>query len=367
MDSDSGDRIKLNFEIADGYYLYQEKFSLDAGLRHYAYTDLALPEGKTVEDPLFGQVVTYIHKLDFEVPADTDVLVGDLTVNFQGCNKPLGVCYPPQSKSFSLIAQARAEEPPQGSASSGIFNQGSLFGGASSDDFLPVDEAFNMVVTATDPQRVVANFEAADGYYLYQPHIKFNSGSSDIAIASVEYPQGIMKQDPHFGEIEVYYGIATIPLELARMSASQDFKLTVQYQGCAEDGICYPPQTRDVDVVLASFDGPFANNSPASSTADSGQPLDKSLFWYLLAAFGGGLLLTFTPCVLPMIPILSGIIMSESGKGGGRHAGLLSGKNTFPDNNRIVNDDSQNENEREQRDHVDRHAEHGHDPQRTHE
>lgn len=313
-----GDQINLNWTIAQGYYLYREKLKLDIDGKIFEYGDLTLPQGTLIDDPLFGEVTIYKNSLTFQLPA-TDTPPSALTVTSQGCNEPVGICYPPQTEKFDLIAQTRASDT-QSAARTAIFSQGTVFGSSTEEDFLPVDEAFQFVLTKTDTNRIVANFEATKGYYLYKPHIKFKSENPDIVISEIEYPQGIIKDDPHFGEIEVYYGTATIPINIARRTNTNDLRLTAEYQGCAEDGICYPPQTRTLELTLADYEGPFAENNALAVQDDSG----KSVVWYLLAAFGGGLLLTFTPCVLPMIPILSGIIMAERDKGGLNHSGLLS-------------------------------------------
>ncbi len=310
-------QIDLRWDIAEGYYLYKQKLKLDLNGQVIDYSQLELPEGIPIEDPLFGLVNIYKNQLAFSIANRQTNPAVNLTVSYQGCYEPLGICYPPQTESFNLISQAQASDSP---AKTGIFSQGNVFTINPDEEFLPVDEAFQLVITNTDTNRVVANFEAAEGYYLYKPHIKFNSENPQIILSEINYPEGIVKDDPHFGEIEVYYGNATIPINLARLAKTNDLSLVAEYQGCAEDGICYQPQTRKIEMTLADFDGPFAdagvNNQDVSN--------DKSLFWYLLAAFGGGLLLTFTPCVLPMIPILSGIIMAERGKGGLHHSGLLS-------------------------------------------
>ena len=319
VNSTADQQINLNWKIAQGYYLYREKLKLDLDGQKIDYQALNLPQGTIVDDPLFGEVTIYKNTLAFELPAG-DTSPSTLTVTSQGCYEPIGICYPPQTQRFSLIGQALAADNPPITAKSGIFSQGTVFGINTDEEFLPVDEAFQFVLTKTDTNRIVANFEAANGYYLYKPHIKFNSENPEIIISDIEYPDGLAKNDPHFGEIEVYYGNATIPINISRRSNSTNLRLTTQYQGCAEDGICYPPQTRTVELTLADFDGPFTENKPQLVQDDT----QKSVFWYLLAAFGGGLLLTFTPCVLPMIPILSGIIMTERGKGGLNHSGLLS-------------------------------------------
>ncbi|WP_269495696.1 protein-disulfide reductase DsbD [Castellaniella sp. S9] len=226
----------------------------------------------------------------------------------------------------------------------------SLFGSESSDqELLPPDEAFKVSVRARDADTLVATLTAVDGYYLYRDRIAFDlQQPSNAAIKNVALPQGKLKDDPTFGQVEVYYGSVQIPITLNRLSGSISEPLILQasYQGCNDPtGVCYPPINKTLSVVLAAVaqtSAASAGANVAQAQASSGIPrstakvqvsetsLVRDLFaqdnaWALIAAFFGfGLVLAFTPCMLPMIPILSGMVIGQGRSLSRRHAFGLS-------------------------------------------
>lgn len=235
------------------------------------------------------------------------------------------------------------------SSNSGVLgSMRSWFGSDNSDqELLPPDEAFKASVRAFDADTLVATLSAADGYYLYRDRIAFDlEQSSGAAIKNVALPQGKLKEDPTFGHVEVYYGSVQIPITLNRLSESLSEPLILQasYQGCNDPtGVCYPPINKTLSVVLAEA----AQTSVASGGVNVAQAssdiprsttkvqiseisLVRDLFaqdnvWALIAAFFGfGLVLAFTPCMLPMIPILSGMIIGQGRSLSRRHAFGLS-------------------------------------------
>ena len=173
-------------------------------------------------------------------------------------------------------------------------------GAASPDngaDFLPVREAFKLSRVEGDAQTVRLRFVAADGYYLYRHRFQFRSEPADIALGTPRIPPGQAKHDEFFGDVEVYHGI--LDIELPRPAAdSRAFDLLVTYQGCADKGLCYPPETQRL-----SIDGTGGAASTAT-TVGTGWTW-RSLLLFFLAGLG----LTFTPCVLPMLPILTGVVL----------------------------------------------------------
>ncbi len=156
-----------------------------------------------------------------------------------------------------------------------------------SADFLPVREAFQLSLVEATPQSIKLRFVAAEGYYLYRHRLQFRSDPADVALGPAQLPKGEQKHDEYFGDVEVYHGI--LEVELPRTDP-RAFTLVVGYQGCADKGLCYPPETERL-----SIDG------GSTSTAWSW----KELALFFLAGLG----LTFTPCVLPMLPILSGVVL----------------------------------------------------------
>ena len=188
------------------------------------------------------------------------------------------------------------------------------------DTFLHPDEAFKLDVVAKDSKTLEAVFTIAPGYYLYKDRIKFEI--KDVAlgtVTAVNLPAGDMKEDPNFGTQEVYHH--NFAAGIALDNAAKDVVLHARLQGCSEKGLCYAPQLKKLNIAMS--DAPVANSVTRSaattnttvveSSEDEATSLLKSGKLWLIAAgfFGFGLLLSFTPCVLPMIPILSGIIVGD--------------------------------------------------------
>ncbi|QXH36369.1 protein-disulfide reductase DsbD [Pseudomonas muyukensis] len=164
---------------------------------------------------------------------------------------------------------------------------------SNSADFLPVHEAFKLSLMQADAQTVKLRFVATDGYYLYRHRLQFRTQPADIKLGTPAIPEGEAKHDEFFGDVEVYHGV--LDIELPR-NDPRAFTLLVGYQGCADKGLCYPPQTARLGI---------AGEGPAQpGGAEQGWSW-KSLALFFLAGIG----LTFTPCVLPMLPILSGVVL----------------------------------------------------------
>ncbi len=199
---------------------------------------------------------------------------------------------------------------------------GSLLGTVktSGDDFLQPEQAFRFDALAGGSDRVLLNWEIADGYYLYRGRIKVTTTSAAAQLGSPEFPAGQFKTDEYFGRQEIYHHELRVAVPVARAAGGAFLlPLEVTYQGCAEAGLCYPPVTKSVSVQLAGGAGAVGGTSPTAP----GDGSDQSHFARLLTGnfllmVGGfylaGLLLAFTPCVLPMVPILSGIIAGGGGK-----------------------------------------------------
>lgn len=195
-----------------------------------------------------------------------------------------------------------------------------MAGGADTPQFLPVDRAFAVKVEALDASTLIASFEPEDGYYLYRDKFAFafEPPLPGVSVRAVELPAGEVKDDPNFGRTEVFHRPVRAVLRLQRDDVrTLPAALQVTYQGCADAGLCYPPETRRFDVVLAAggsaAGGPgAAAGLPADESSRIAGILSSGNTWLVLASFFGfGLLLAFTPCVLPMIPILSGIIVGK--------------------------------------------------------
>ncbi|MEL7560367.1 protein-disulfide reductase DsbD [Stutzerimonas chloritidismutans] len=207
-------------------------------------------------------------------------------------------------------------------AVAGLFDSrpSSTLGGLNnSADFLPVRQAFRLNLIDASPEQVKLRFVAAEGYYLYRHQFKFKTNTPGVVIGEANLPAGEQKTDDYFGEVEVYYGVLDVELPI-RNPQNQPFTLQVTYQGCADKGLCYPPETESLDIG-----GIGGTPKAASAATDSSLTTDTTaaLSWRSVALFFlAGLGLTFTPCVLPMLPILSGVVLR--GQIGGMRSFALS-------------------------------------------
>jgi thioredoxin:protein disulfide reductase len=197
-----------------------------------------------------------------------------------------------------------------------------FFSLAHADEFLDPAVAFKASAQALDSQTVEVSYEIAKGYYLYRDKFRFAVEGETVGLGTPVFPKGKEHQDENFGQVEVYYKTVAIRLPVERASSGPlALKLKLSSQGCADAGVCYPPQSQTVSVELpdpASTPASAPAATPASSDDASGSiaaTLKNSGFWVNLAFFFlAGLGLSLTPCVFPMIPILSGIIAGQGHK-----------------------------------------------------
>jgi thiol:disulfide interchange protein DsbD len=335
---DGGDAIRLEWDIADGYYMYRHAFGFEAVADGLALGEAVLPDGTPYSDEFFGDVEIYRGGVRATLPIEALPPTGPLTlrVKSQGC-ADLGVCYPPQRTEITLARPATpADAAPRGGADD-LLDRLDGFGGATEltgrSDPLPPEQAFRFETIALGPDALLARFTMPPGYYLYRDTIEFESGRADVRVGDAALPAAEPVEDEYFGETFAYFGEVEIPLPLAREAgAALELPLTVRFQGCQVDGICYPPMQRALTVTVpATTDAPGtapASPEPASPEPAAAepapapvveseqnrlarlieeQPLPLTLALFVLLGIG----LAFTPCVFPMVPILSGIIAGE--------------------------------------------------------
>lgn len=220
--------------------------------------------------------------------------------------------------------------------SSSLHAQNSIFDTSSSffsndDEFLKVDEAFIFNFDQSGNVLTI-KFDIAEGYYLYRHQFKFTADNAELA--EINLPVGEDHEDEFFGIQQVYRGEFSLPIDI--IESQKDGQITIKFQGCADKGLCYPPKrktlelgtiapqapasnsTNDVLTALSAADNGSANTNDTSSAAEASEQhrlvdslKNDSVIWVLLAFFVGGLLLSFTPCVFPMYPILTGIIVGQ--------------------------------------------------------
>ncbi|MBE2260680.1 MAG: protein-disulfide reductase DsbD [Rhodobacteraceae bacterium] len=197
-----------------------------------------------------------------------------------------------------------------------------LLAAARAEEFLDPAVAFKPTARALDAETIEVRFEIAAGYYLYRNNFRFAAEPATAQLGPPLLPPGKVKEDPTFGKVEVYYRQALIRVPVERNSSGPlPLSLKVTSQGCADAGICYPPQTRKLSVELPDPATTPRAPPPAQDLAgdESGriaQLFRNASFWLLVASFFGfGLLLALTPCCFPMIPILSSIIVGSGSNG----------------------------------------------------
>lgn len=177
-------------------------------------------------------------------------------------------------------------------------------------DLLEPEQAFRFSARVADGNAVEVRFAIADGYYLYRDRLKFSAEGARLGQA--ELPAGLSHKDEFFGEMPIYRGNVAIRVPV---QADGRFELTVVSQGCADAGVCYVPMESKAGLQLA---GGQVVEEPRFSIYASDLDIARLLEGNLALVVGGflvlGLLLAFTPCMLPMIPILSGIIAGEGGR-----------------------------------------------------
>ncbi|MBL8508211.1 MAG: protein-disulfide reductase DsbD, partial [Chitinimonas sp.] len=188
------------------------------------------------------------------------------------------------------------------------------------NDLLPVNEAFKPSLVKTGENTANLHFEIADGYYLYRDQLKFTLLPSGEIKA--EIPPGKKKQDDYFGEVETYRLALDIPLT-SPVAFPPDAKLKLVSQGCADAGVCYPPETTELSLAGAVSGGASASGSkavaavlvaaaPVAASAAASGPFAGLDGWALLLAFYlAGLGMAATVCMYPLIPIISSLIAGQ--------------------------------------------------------
>jgi len=197
-----------------------------------------------------------------------------------------------------------------------------------SQQALPVDQVFQVSVQRLNNKTLTARWTIKPGYYLYRNKIHFQS--TPIRINSVVFPKGIIKHNQFIGKYEVYQGHVVTLLKYLHPLPDQNLDIEIHYQGCAIAGFCYPPVVKYLTLTHSGMStsginqnstdvgqNSLVNNQGQSIKTASEQSKILSLlaghniFWTLISFFGFGLLLSLTPCVLPLIPVLSAIILGQ--------------------------------------------------------
>lgn len=314
---DAGDAIEIDWAVDDGFYMYQSAFGFESADPAIVLGEPELPEGKVYNDEFLGEQVIYRGNFFVRIPytaSGKKPASFMLTINSRGCTDG-GFCYMPQT----WVETVELSEPV---ADGGKIDLGGLAGGNASE-FPPPEEVFFPDVFPVDGNTVEIGIRIEPGFYVYKHRITAKSLSPDAQAGQLDLPKGKLKYDEFFGESEVYYDEVIGRLAIARATPeAMDLELEVGYQGCADGGLCYLPQTEVMTVSLPaakvvsdlSAAAPSGGTpaAPVSEQARLAQIITGSSIWVAAGVFFlAGLGLAFTPCVLPMVPILSGIIAGE--------------------------------------------------------
>ena len=349
-----GNTIEARWAIADGYYTYRDKFKFKVTKGNATIGDIKFPKGKMKKDPTFGDTEIFLHEVVVKIPlirksAGKEIV--SIRFDYQGCNDPIGVCYPPINKEVSFDLPAGTV----GSQSIGSLKSlNRLLEPSGQQEFLPVDKAFQISAERKNNTTLSVLFGITNGYYLYRDKIRFDllaadgNTASGIKLGSFTLPIGEKKNDPTYGNTEIYTKSFSVDLPVSVSNkALTTTNFRIDYQGCADKGICYPANFKSYSVALA--DGKITSLTAAASgiakvqpgakpvsrtpsvAATGGEDLTEeeelaqlfassSLAAILASLLGFGLVLAFTACMYPMIPILSSIIT-----GHGEHVTPLKG------------------------------------------
>ncbi|MBL0222666.1 MAG: protein-disulfide reductase DsbD [Xanthomonadales bacterium] len=325
------DRIALDWTIAKDYYLYKGRIKAKTSQPGLTLGNLDLPPGIEQHDEFFGDVEIYHDAIQASLPftlSDASATSIDLTITVQGCHETEPkICYPPHPVKLSLprdlAGNAEAASPLAFKLGGGSV-LGSSAESFDADETLPPEQAFVFEAIELSPTEVLARWSMPKGYYLYRDRSELSVVQGrDVEAGAAQWPQGVDHTDEHFGTVEVFYNQVEVPVSLRRADGrAQTIQLQGEFQGCKENGICYPVMQRTVAVDLdpaspeelaaaAKSFVPATKSTPASSTLDASSqnalrslpPATTSLgiLAALLFAFLGGIILNLMPCVLPVL------------------------------------------------------------------
>ena len=305
----SASEIQISWKIVDGYYLYKHRFSVSAVDPSVSLGDMILPAGRKYRDEFFGDVETYRQQVTLGVPVQNPGQLGRiaLKVKYQGC-ADIGICYPPQTKLLEIAMPAASGEQNLlgGKPGGGILGAGA--------NALPEDQAFK-TEALRDGGYLVVRLTPASGYYLYRDKIKLSTQAPGIRLGKPEFPEAQPYHDESFGDVQVYFGETEVRVPWTSDAAPPaSLPITVQLQGCKNEGICYPPMTRALTV---DFSGAKATDAADVAAEDIAAEAAPTMTWLLalLLALLGGLILNLMPCVLPVLSFKA-MALAQAGKTG---------------------------------------------------
>jgi thiol:disulfide interchange protein DsbD len=292
-------KLVLIWTVADGYYLYKKQFK--TVVKNAELAEPQFPQSEQIEDEFFGVSDIFRQQVNITYPIIQSIQDGVVKIQYQGC-ADAGLCYPPTVKVVYLDK--------------------------TNSQFLPVEKAFAYDFNQQN-DTLSLSWKIADGYYLYKDSIEIIPAGA--ALNDLELPPAISIMDKFKGATVGYRGEFNFQSKI--VTVAEQNEVQIQFQGCADDGICYPVQSKiltlqklnsadyakNISQISTSLTSEhFNENELTSNTVVSEQfeladllASDQSLTWSLFLFFLLGIGLAFTPCVFPMYPILSGIVIGQ--------------------------------------------------------
>jgi thiol:disulfide interchange protein DsbD len=352
--ADGPNAVVVRWDIEPGYYMYQSKFRFESRTPGIATGSTDLPDAEPKQDEFFGEVRIYRDRVEARVPLERGADAGNIVevqATSQGC-ADAGLCYPPQKQLILLelpelaavdspapepaAAPVAASPAATATATDKLAALGQSLSLGLEDDILPAEEAFRFDAIVDTPERLSLSWDIAPETYLYQDKIELsledaeNVRLGEYVLPEAEVKPDTVRPDGSIGDVAIYHGRIELPVPVLR-GAQEPTRVTLvaKYQGCAERGICYPPVTQRIaldlpaaveTVALAADSAPSVTAAGAADAAPervseqdaiAARLAGVGVFGAVAIFFGLGLLLAFTPCVFPMIPILSGIIAGQ--------------------------------------------------------
>lgn len=333
-------QIEVHWKIADDYKLYKDKMSISA-----TNIQLASPNyspSKMVDDALFGKTEIFAKSATITVPYNGEATRSEITVKYQGCATLIGVCYPPQERKFTLdlpaVKSAQAAQDNTNGALNSLKSLNNFLADSSGQpELLKADDAFQFSGIQNGNQ-INLEWLIAEDYHLYRDKIKVKITQGDVKTGDLQLPPATEIDDPLFGKTKVYHGLMQASLPISAVTTNS--VVEIEYQGCsAASGVCYPPTRKSINIDPATFNQGTTSPQIATATvADDNtasqelsetdliaDTLKNSSVWIVILTFlAFGLLLSLTPCIFPMIPILSSIIVGQGDQLTTRRAFIMS-------------------------------------------
>jgi len=352
-DAPDRSRIEVNWDIEPEYFLYNNRFlQFSVETAGVETGKPQIPRGEVSYDDLLGEEVEKYHgRLTVTLPllrVEPNIDGLRLKVRSQGCLEGV-LCYPPTEQVLlvglppaapALPADAQPEpessplNPQSGAPAANLDidamvgrpEEGPLAGlggSGSGDAALSAESAFLYEAIGFDTDTVLVRMTAQPGYYLYRDKFAFRvADDSGFSVREVSLPDGEVRDDPEFGPVPVIVGQVEIPLRMNRPAGpATTISLEAKFQGCRDGDICYPPMSRIVSLEMPASASAFGSNGAGPNQSAGSAPvseqdrlarlLTENAGKAIIAFFLAGILLAFTPCVFPMLPILSGIIAGQ--------------------------------------------------------